>query len=103
MNDKMLYKRISQDEAKYIMDNEIGYLILDVRTPTEFEIHHIKGAINLPNEEIYEDNIEILPDKNQKILVYCRSGYRSLQASAKLGLLGYKNIYEFGGILNWKY
>ena len=64
---------------------------------------HIAGAINIPNEEIGHQEIEELPDKNQPILVYCRSGHRSKQASSKLAVLGYKNIYEFGGVITWEY
>lgn len=98
----LLYKRISQDEAKNIMDNQNDYVILDVRTKDEFNMGHIKGAINFPNEEIGYEDLDI-EDKNKPILVYCRSGHRSLQASAKLAVLGYTNIYEFGGINTWKY
>ena len=98
----LLYKRISQDEAKNIMDNQNDYVILDVRTKDEFNMGHIKGAINLPNEEIGYEDLDI-EDKDKIILVYCRSGHRSLQASAKLAILGYTNIYEFGGINTWKY
>lgn len=97
-----LYKRITQEKAKEMMDSLKEYIILDVRTEWEFNSGHIKGAINIPNEEIlYED---VLNEKMDiPILVYCRSGYRSLQASEKLALIGYTNIYEFGGILTWKY
>lgn len=98
----MLYEMISQDEAKKIMDSEKDIIILDVRTPEEYSLGHIGNAINVPNE-IIKGEVSELPDKNQKILVYCRSGVRSKEASAKLGLAGYKNILEFGGIIDWKY
>jgi len=97
------YKSISAEEAKEIMDNETQYLILDVRTKEEFDEGHIPEAVLLPNEEIDEDVSEILPDQEQKILVYCRSGNRSKQASDKLSKLGYSNIIEFGGIVDWPY
>ena len=89
------------DEAIQIMNSQDGYLILDVRRPDEFAVGHIPGAINVPNEDIGDEEITQLPDKNQLILVYCRSGNRSKQASAKLVALGYTNIVEFGGILDW--
>jgi len=97
------YKSISAEEAKEVMDNETQYLILDVRTKEEFDEGHIPEAVLLPNEEIDEDVSEVLPDKEQKILVYCRSGNRSKQASDKLSKLGYSNIIEFGGIIDWPY
>lgn len=97
-----LYKRISQEKAKEMMDTIKDCIILDVRTKDEFEIGHIKGAVNFPNEDIDED-FSAIKDLDACILVYCRSGHRSLNASAKLGLIGYKNIYEFGGINTWKY
>jgi len=97
------YKQISPKEAKQIMDDSDGYIILDVRTQSEYDQGHIPKAVLLPNETIGTDEIEILPDKNQLILVYCRSGNRSKQASQKLVDLGYTNIYEFGGIIDWPY
>jgi rhodanese-related sulfurtransferase len=97
------YKQISPKEAKQIMDDSDGYIILDVRTQSEYDQGHIPNAVLLPNETIGTDEIEILPDKNQLILVYCRSGNRSKQASQKLVDLGYTNIYEFGGIIDWPY
>ena len=83
------------------MDYETDYIILDVRTPEEYEEKHITGAVNLPNETIKTEEITQLPDKEQLILVYCRSGNRSKQASQKLADLGYTNIVEFGGIKDW--
>ena len=100
-NNAVTYREISMDEAMVIMANEENYIILDVRRPDEFAEGHIPGAINVPNEEIGEAEIPELPDKSQLILVYCRSGRRSKEASAKLVALGYTNIVEFGGILDW--
>ena len=95
------YKKISQDEAMKIMDEESGYLIVDVRRPDEFAEGHIEGAINVPNEGIAEEMPEELPDKDQLLLIYCRTGRRSKEASEKLAKIGYKNVYEFGGINTW--
>ena len=95
------YRQISMDEAITMMKEETDYIILDVRTVEEFSGKHIPGAINIPNETIGTDEIPELPDKNQLILVYCRSGNRSKQASEKLVALGYTNIVEFGGINDW--
>jgi len=95
------YRRISMDEAIQMMAEEENYIILDVRRADEFASGHIPGAINVPNESIGEKPIPELPDKSQLILVYCRSGNRSKQASAKLAAMGYTNIVEFGGILDW--
>ena len=98
------YRQISMDEAISIMDEETGYIILDVRTAEEYSSGHIPDAINIPNESIDANSsgeITALPDKEQMILVYCRSGNRSKQASQKLAALGYTNIVEFGGINSW--
>ena len=95
------YRHNSMQEAMHMMDVMENYVILDVRTLEEYESGHIPGAINVPNETIFSDDIAELPDKNQLILVYCRSGNRSRQASAKLAALGYHNIVEFGGIHAW--
>lgn len=84
-----------------MMQSETDYIILDVRTAQEYESGHIPGAVNLPNETIISEAIQQLPDKEQLILVYCRSGNRSKQASKKLVDLGYTNIVEFGGINDW--
>lgn len=97
------YMHIEAEEAKEIMDTEEGYLILDVRTQKEFETGRITGAVCLPNEEITDKRPEILPDLEQKILVYCRSGSRSKQAALKLAEMGYENVLEFGGINDWPY
>ena len=95
------YRQINMDEAITMMEEESSYIILDVRTPEEFADKHIPGAINIPNETISTEEIPELPDKDQLILVYCRSGNRSKQASEKLAALGYTNIVEFGGINDW--
>ena len=96
------YRQISMDEAVTMMAEETGYIILDVRRADEFAEGHIPGAINVANESIGTDEIPELPDKDQLILVYCRSGRRSKEAAEKLVKLGYTNIVEFGGILDWK-
>ena len=95
------YKQISMDEAISIMESEENYIILDVRTAEEFQEGHIPGAINIANEVIHQNQLDNLPDKEQLILVYCRSGNRSKQASEKLVVQGYTNVYEFGGIKDW--
>ena len=99
--EEITYRQIDMDEAITMMEEESGYIILDVRTPEEFADKHIPGAINIPNETIGTEEIPELPDKDQLILVYCRSGNRSKQASEKLAALGYTNIVEFGGINDW--
>ncbi len=96
------YRQISMDEAVVMMSEEKNYIILDVRRPDEFAEMHIPNAINVPNESIGTSEITELPDKSQLILVYCRSGRRSKEAAEKLVKLGYTNIVEFGGILDWK-
>ena len=95
------YRQVNMDEAITMMEEGSGYIILDVRTPEEFAEKHIPGAINVANETIGTDEIPELPDKDQLILVYCRSGNRSKQASEKLVALGYTNIVEVGGINDW--
>ena len=101
-NQTNTYRQITVDEAVTMMTQETGYIILDVRRPDEFAAGHIPNAINVPNETIGMAEISELPDKNQLIMVYCRSGRRSKEASEKLVKLGYTNIVEFGGILDWK-
>ena len=98
-----VYVNITAEEAKEIMDSEEGYIILDVRTQEEYDEGHIPGAIVISHEEIAEKAEEVLPDKNQLILVYCRSGRRSKIAAEALAELGYTNIKEFGGIIDWPY
>ncbi len=95
------YRQVSVAEAKQIMREQEGYIILDVRRPDEYAEGHIPNAINIPNESIGGEEIARLPDKSQLILVYCRSGRRSKEAAGKLSKLGYTNIVEFGGILDW--
>ena len=95
------YRQISMDAAIAMMEEASGYVILDVRTRSEFAEKHIPNAINIPNETIGTADIPELPDKDQLILVYCRSGNRSKQASEKLAALGYTNVAEFGGINSW--
>ena len=99
--EEITYRQVNMDEAITMMEEGSGYIILDVRTPGEFEERHIPGAINIPNETISTEEIPELPNKDQLILVYCRSGNRSKQASEKLVALGYTNIVEFGGINDW--
>ena len=89
------------EKAVEMMKSESGYIILDVRTVEEYNERHIPGAICVPNESIGTEPIEKLPQKDQLILVYCRSGRRSKEAAEKLAAMGYSNIYEFGGILDW--
>ena len=95
------YRQISMDEAVIMMAQESDYIILDVRRADEFAEGHIPNAINVANEDIGTDEISALPDKGQLIMVYCRSGRRSKEAAEKLVKLGYTNIVEFGGILDW--
>ena len=95
------YRQIDQQEALSMMDKEIDYIILDVRTPEEFAGGHIPDAINIPVESIGTAEIPELSQKDQLIMVYCRSGNRSKTASQKLAEQGYTNIVEFGGINTW--
>ena len=97
------YMNITAEEAKAIMDSEEDYIILDARTQEEFDQGHIPGAIVISHEEIAEKAEEVLTDKEQLILVYCRSGRRSKIAAEALVELGYTNIKEFGGIIDWPY
>ena len=101
VGDKKTYRQVSPEEAAAMMEEETDYIILDVRTQEEYEAAHIPGAICIPNETIGTGDIPELPDKDQLILVYCRSGNRSKQASEKLAKQGYTNIVEFGGINSW--
>lgn len=97
------YMQITQEEAKNIMDTQTGYVILDVRTEEEFAEGHISGAILIPDYEISKGAENELTDKDQLILVYCRSGRRSKNAASELASLGYTNVKEFGGIIDWQY
>ena len=98
---EMAYQQITQEEAARIMDEETGFIILDVRTVEEYDEGHIPGAINIANEDIGTDELPELPDKDQMLLVYCRSGRRSKEAAEKLAALGYTQVLEFGGIMTW--
>ena len=98
-----VYMNITAEEAKQIMDTEESYIILDVRTKEEYDQGHIPGAIVISHEEIAEKAEDVLTDKDQLILVYCRSGRRSKIAAEALVELGYTNIKEFGGIIDWPY
>ena len=102
-NQGAVYVNITAEEAKQIMDSEGGYIILDVRTQEEYDEGHIPGAIVISHEEISEKAEKMLTDKDQLILVYCRSGRRSKIAAEDLVELGYTNIKEFGGIIDWPY
>ena len=95
------YTQITMEEAAERLSIECGFIILDVRTPEEYAAGHIPGAINIPNETIGTDEIPQLREKEQRIYVYCRSGNRSKQASEKLAALGYTDIVEIGGIIDW--
>lgn len=95
------FKQISMKEGLELMEADSDYILLDVRRIDEFEAGHIPGAVNIPNELIGAEEIAELPDKNQTIYVYCRSGNRSKQAAQKLAGLGYTNIVEFGGIIDY--
>ena len=98
-----VYMNITAQEAKELMDTQEGYIILDTRTQEEYDQGHIPGAILIPYDEVLEKAEGILTDKNQLILVYCRSGRRSKIAADDLVKLGYTNIREFGGIIDWPY
>ena len=100
-DDKKTYSQVSPEEAAAMMEEETDYIILDVRTQEEYEDRHIPDAVCIPNETIGSAEIPELPDKDQLILVYCRSGNRSKQAAEKLVSLGYTNVVEFGGINSW--
>ena len=95
-------KHVSMQEITKIMSENSNYIILDVRTIEEYKEGHIPNAICIPNETIGEDTKNLLKDKNQLILIYCRSGNRSKQAAEKLQKLGYTNLIEFGGIIDWE-
>ena len=97
------YEQISGAEAKALMNSESGYIIIDARTQEEYDEGHIPGAILIPEYEIADRAAKELPDKDQLILVYCRSGRRSKIAAGELVKLGYTNVKEFGGIIDWEY
>ena len=95
------YTQITQDEAKEMMSKDDGHIVVDVRRQDEYDAGHIPGAILIPNEIIGTERPADLPDLDQVILIYCRSGRRSKEAAQKLADMGYTNIYEFGGIIDW--
>ncbi len=97
------YTKITGKEAKEMMDHNNNYVILDVRTKEEYDSGHIKDAILIPNTDIIEKAEEALPDKSVPILIYCRSGRRSALAASDLVDLGYTEVYDFGGIIDWDY
>lgn len=98
-----VYVSISADEAKSLIDSESGFIILDARTLDEYAEGHISGAVVIPYDEVANCAASELPDKTQLILVYCRSGRRSKLAAQTLAELGYTNVKEFGGIVDWPY
>lgn len=101
--EKNSYEQITPQQAKEIMDTESGYVILDVRTHDEYMDGHIPGAVLIPDYDIVNRAEKEIPDKDQLILVYCRSGRRSKLAAEALAELGYTNVKEFGGIIDWPY
>jgi rhodanese-related sulfurtransferase len=102
-NKNAAYLQISAKEAKALMESESGYVIIDARTEDEFSEGHIEGAILIPEYEVANRAEGIIPDKDTLILVYCRSGRRSKIAAEALVALGYTNVKEFGGIIDWPY
>ena len=103
VSDALEYQTITSEEAKVMMDENSDVIILDVRTNDEYKEGHIKGALLLQDADILDKAEIVLTDKSSTILVYCRSGRRSAQAAENLVSLGYTNIYDFGGIIDWKY
>lgn len=101
--EKAMYEQITPEEAKKIMDSGEEHIVLDTREQDEFDEGHILGAILIPYTEIENKAEEMLPDKDKLILVYCRSGRRSKIAAESLAKLGYTNVKEFGGIIDWPY
>ena len=101
--EKAMYQQITAEEAKKIMDSGEEHIVLDTREQEEFDNGHIPGALLIPYTEIENKAEEMIPDKNAQILVYCRSGRRSKIASQSLSKLGYINVKEFGGIIDWPY
>ena len=95
------YRQVTQEEAQSMMESETDFVILDVRTPQEFAQGHIPNAVNLPLDDIGDNPPAELPDPDQLIMVYCRSGNRSKTASEALASMGYTNVVEFGGINTW--
>ncbi len=102
-NEEITYKSVSMEEGIKLMSTLDAFMLLDVRTAEEYAQGHIPAAMNYPNEDIGDQELSILPDKEISILVYCRSGRRSKEAAGKLAKLGYKNIIEMGGIIDYPY
>lgn len=100
---KNSYRKISAEEAKKIMQEKDDYVILDVRTLEEYKEGHIEGAVLLPKSDISNEAEDVLQDKEQMIFVYCRSGSRSFAVATELIDMGYTNIYDLGGIIDWPY
>ncbi len=100
-SENVSYQQITQEKAKEMMQADDGHIIVDVRRQDEYDSGHIPDAILIPNESIDKEQPKELPDLDQIILIYCRSGRRSKEASQKLADMGYTNIYEFGGIIDW--
>ena len=99
--DNHTYTQITQEEAMEMMKFDDSHIIVDVRRQDEYDEGHIPGAILIPNESISDERPKELPDLDQIILIYCRTGRRSKEASQKLADMGYTNVYEFGGISTW--
>lgn len=97
------YEQITQKEAKEIMEENSDCVVIDARTAEEFSEGHIPGAVNLDYEETEEKAAEVVPEKDTLILIYCRSGRRSKIAAETFVSLGYENVKEFGGIIDWPY
>ena len=99
---KAAYHKISAEEAYEMMTSQ-QVVVVDVRTREEYDGGHIENAVLVPNESIGSEMPEALPDKEATLLVYCRSGRRSKEAAQKLLALGYQNVYDFGGVIDWPY
>ena len=95
------YRHISKEEALHRMESPRDLLIVDVRTREEYEKSHVPGAVLVPIEDIRQGNLDALPDKNQELLLYCWTGRRSEESAVLLAKLGYRNVYEFGGLVDW--
>ncbi len=102
-SEEPMYTKITAEQAKERMEENPDAIVLDVRTQSEYDAAHIGGAVLLPNESIGTAQPEELPELDAEILVYCRSGNRSAQAAKKLAELGYTNVFDFGGIIDWPY
>jgi rhodanese-related sulfurtransferase len=102
-SDDISYRKITAEEAKDMIDKDNSIIILDVRTEQEYKSGYIEGAIHLPENEILDEAEKIITDKSTTILLYCRSGRRSALAADNLIELGFSNVYDFGGIIDWKY